>query len=470
MGTTVFERTAPSSTAVRAALDGSAQRIFWLEGAQATRARPIFGSASADLVVVGGGYSGLWTALLAKQRDPDRDVLLLEARAIGWAASGRNGGFVDASLTHGEENGRSRWPDEMDVLDRLGRDNLDGIERTVTDLALDTEFERTGGLTVATEAHQVDWLRAAGNGADSFLAKEAVQSIVRSPTYLAGLRSPDTTALVHPGKLARELARAARELGVRIHEDSRVTAVEPGAGTITVRTGAATITAAKVVLGTGVFPSLLKRARLMTVPVYDYVLLTEPLTDTQLASIGWIGREGISDSANQFHYYRLTADQRILWGGYDAVYYPGGRIRSRYENRPDSYQRLAAHFLTTFPQLEGIRFSHRWAGAIDTSTRFCVFFGTAAGGRIAYAAGFTGLGVGATRFAGDVMLDLLSGEKTERTELELVRRPPLPFPPEPAASIGIQLTRRALDRADHREGRRGPLLKVLDALGLGFDS
>ncbi|HEY8590086.1 MAG TPA: FAD-dependent oxidoreductase [Naasia sp.] len=473
MGTTVFERIAPSSATVEAALEGSAQRIFWLEDNPPTRYRPVFGGATADLVVVGGGYSGLWTALLAKQRDPDLDVVLLEARSIGWAASGRNGGFVDASLTHGEENGQNRWPDEMDVLDRLGRENLDGIERTVLDLGLDVEFERTGGITVATEPHQVEWLREAGDpahGSDRFLDQAAVQSLVRSPTFLAGLRTPDTTALVHPGKLARELARAAAELGVRIHEESRVTAVEPSAGSITVRTPAATITAAKVVLGTGVFPSLLKRARLMTVPVYDYVLMTEPLSDAQLASIGWSGREGISDSANQFHYYRLTADNRILWGGYDAVYYPGGRIRSRYENRPDSYQRLAAHFLTTFPQLEGIRFSHRWAGAIDTCTRFCVFFGTAAGGRIAYAAGFTGLGVAATRFAGDVMLDLLSGEKTELTELELVRRPPLPFPPEPAASIGIQLTRRALDRADHREGRRGPLLKVLDALGLGFDS
>ncbi|MCU1437808.1 MAG: FAD-dependent oxidoreductase [Naasia sp.] len=470
MGTTVFERSSPSPAAVAASLEGSARRVFWLDGVNGAGYRPLFGGTTADLVIVGGGYSGLWTAVLAKQRDPERDVVLLEARTIGWAASGRNGGFVDASLTHGEENGRSRWPDEMDVLDRLGRENLDGIERTVAELGLDCEFERTGGITVATEPHQVPWLREAADGESQFLDTTTLRSLVRSPTYLAGLRSPGTSALVHPGKLARELARAATELGVRIHEDSRVTAIEPHATGVTVRTPASSVTASHVVLGTGVFPSLLKRARLMTVPVYDYVLMTEPLTDAQLASTGWSGREGISDAANQFHYYRLSADNRILWGGYDAVYHPGGRIRSRYEDRHDTYESLASHFLATFPQLEGIRFSHRWAGAIDTCTRFCVFFGTAAAGRIAYAAGFTGLGVAATRFAGDVMLDLLSGEQTQRTELELVRRPPLPFPPEPAATIGIQLTRRALDRADHREGRRGPLLKVLDSLGLGFDS
>jgi glycine/D-amino acid oxidase-like deaminating enzyme len=131
---------------------------------------------------------------------------------------------------------------------------------------------------------------------------------------------------------------------------------------------------------------------------------------------------------------------------------------------------LASHFFTTFPQLEGLRFSHRWAGAIDTSTQFTAFFGTARRNRVAYAAGFTGLGVGSTRFAGQVMLDLLAGARTERTSLQMVRRRPLPFPPEPAAAIGINATRRSLDRADHREGRRDLLLKTLDAVGLGFDS
>jgi glycine/D-amino acid oxidase-like deaminating enzyme len=123
-----------------------------------------------------------------------------------------------------------------------------------------------------------------------------------------------------------------------------------------------------------------------------------------------------------------------------------------------------------FPQLEGVRFSHRWAGAIDTSTRFAAFHGLAANGRVAYAAGFTGLGVGATRFAAEVMLDRLSGLTTERTGLEMVRRKPLPFPPSPVADAGIALTRWSLDRADHRQGRRNLFLRTLDRAGLGFDS
>jgi glycine/D-amino acid oxidase-like deaminating enzyme len=198
--------------------------------------------------------------------------------------------------------------------------------------------------------------------------------------------------------------------------------------------------------------------------------MTEPLTAEQRAAIGWQGREGVADLANQFHYSRLTADDRILFGGYDAVYHYGRRVRSRYEERPATYERLAGHFHTTFPQLEGVRFSHRWAGPIDTCSRFCAFFGAARGGTVAYAAGFTGLGVGASRFAADVMLDLLAGEPTERTELRMVRERPIPFPAEPAAFAGVQAVRWATDRADHHQGRRNLLLKTLDALGMGFDS
>jgi len=178
----------------------------------------------------------------------------------------------------------------------------------------------------------------------------------------------------------------------------------------------------------------------------------------------------MDDLANQFHYYRLSADNRILFGGYDAVYRFGGRLDHSHEQRPETHRRLASHLLTTFPQLEGLRVTHQWAGAIDTSTQFCAFYGLARQGRVAHAAGFTGLGVGATRFAGDVLLDLLDGKPTGRTRLEMVRRKPWPFPPEPIASLGIQATRWSLDRADHRQGRRNLWLRTLDRLGLGFDS
>nr|WP_243757822.1 FAD-dependent oxidoreductase [Allobranchiibius sp. GilTou38] len=424
--------------------------------------------ARADLVVVGGGFSGLWTALLAKERDPDRDVLLVEGDRIGWAASGRNGGFCSASLTHGRDNGEQRFPDEIETLERLGRENLAAIGDTVQRYRIDCDYHLRDSLTVATQPYQLREMRSSVTG---FLDQEALRARLHSPTFLGGYVEEGELALVDPARLAWGLAAAAESLGVRIAEHTKVTGLAEDGDRMTLRTdGGRTITAEHVALGTNAFPSLVKRVRLHTVPVYDYVLMTEPLSDGQLASIGWDGREGVDDAGNQFHYYRMTADRRILWGGYDAIYHFGRAVRPTYDQRPATFEMLAQQFFATFPQLEGLRFSHRWGGAIDTCTRFFAFFGTAYGARVSYALGYTGLGVGATRFGARVMLDLLNGAHTELTELAMVRTKPLPFPPEPLAYAGIQATRAALASADRHDGRRNLWLRGLDRAGLGFDS
>ncbi|GGU43034.1 NAD(P)/FAD-dependent oxidoreductase [Streptomyces lavendofoliae] len=452
---------------------------FWLEDPGKPGPLPaLTGTEHCDLLVVGGGYSGLWTALLAKERDPARDVVLIEGREAGWAASGRNGGFCAASLTHGLGNGLARWPDELATLEELGHANLDAIEAAVSAYGIDCDFERTGEIDVATEPHQMAELTAMYEEADrlglagglELLDRDAVRAQVDSPTFLGGLWDRRGVAMLHPARLAWGLKRACADLGVRVYENTRgLELARAGAG-MAVRTPYGRVFARHVALGTNVFPSLVRRVRAYTVPVYDYALMTEPLTDAQLASVGWKNRQGLGDSANQFHYFRLSADNRVLWGGYDAVYPFGGRVSAERDDRPETYLKLAEHFFRCFPQLEGLRFSHAWGGAIDTCSRFSAFFGTAHGGRVAYAAGYTGLGVGATRFGADVMLDLLSGERTERTELEMVRTKPLPFPPEPIAWAGIGLTKWSLARADANGGRRNLWLKALDRLGLGFDS
>jgi glycine/D-amino acid oxidase-like deaminating enzyme len=476
VGTTVFERRQPNPSVIDRSFEGTAHAVFWRDDLPQDLLpdRPeLSGDHRADLVVVGAGYTGLWTALLAKERTPDAKVVVVEAQRAGWAASGRNGGFCEASLTHGRENGMARWPKEMPTLERLGLANLDAIEASEARYGMDFQFERTGQLSPAVEPHQVEWLKewaAEGEEGVVYLDEAEVQASIHSPTYLAAVWEKDACGMVHPARLAAELARVAEDRGVEIFERSRVTGLDTDAGGVTVRTEKGRVSASRAVLATNVFPSLIKRNRLMTVPVYDYVLMTEPLTDEQLASIGWADRQGIGDMANQFHYYRITKDNRILFGGYDAIYHYGRKVRPAYENRPETWELLASHFFTTFPQLEGLRFSHRWAGAIDTSTQFTAFYGTARAGRVAYAAGFTGLGVGSTRFAAEVMLDLLDGVENERTQLELVRKRPLPFPPEPAAAMGINATRWSLARADHHGGKRNVLLRTLDALGLGFDS
>ncbi len=312
-------------------------------------------------------------------------------------------------------------------------------------------------------------MRAAGHDVELLDAAET-QALVRSPTYLGGLLHPTGTAMVEPARLAWGLRAACLSLGVRIHEETPVTGLARSGAGVEVRAARGRVRAGQVALGTNAFPSLLRRLRLMTVPVYDYVLATEPLSSKQRDSLGWQGRQGVGDASNLFHYYRLTRDHRVVWGGYDAVYHYGSRIRGDLERGAPTYRLLAEHFLDTFPQLEGVRFTHRWGGVIDTCTRFSAFFGTAYDGRVAYALGYTGLGVAATRFGADVMLDLLAGEETERTRTRMVREKPLPFPPEPLRYAGVQLTRWSLARSDDREGHRNLWLRSLDALGLGFDS
>lgn len=465
-------------TAAAQSIAGAKPVSYWLDDPAKPDALPaLTGDEHTDLLVIGGGYSGLWTALIAKERDPDRDVVLIEGHEVGWAASGRNGGFCAASLTHGLANGVERWPDDIAELAELGERNLDAIEAAVARYGIDCEFERTGEIDVATEPHQLQELRewheeivGLGITGVDFLDRDALRAEVDSPTFLGGLWDRRGVAMLHPAKLAWGLKRACLELGVRIHEHTRgLDLVRSGSG-MAVRTPYGRVFARRVALGTNIFPSLVKRIRPYTVPVYDYALMTEPLTPEQLASIGWKGRQGLGDSANQFHYFRLSADNRILWGGYDAIYPYGGRLSADLDQRPETFLKLAEQFFTCFPQLSGLNFSHAWGGAIDTCSRFTAFFGTAHQGRVAYAAGFTGLGVGSTRFGADVMLDLLSGEETARTRLDMVRSKPMPFPPEPFAWAGIEITKRSLAHADSNGGHRNLWLKTMDKLGLGFDS
>jgi glycine/D-amino acid oxidase-like deaminating enzyme len=423
---------------------------------------------------VGGGLTGLWAALLAA---PHEDVVLLEGERCGWGASGRNGGFAEASLTHGLENGLSRWPDEIDELERLSRENFTAMRETLERRGIDAAWDEPGVIDVATRPHEVPWLAEAAESARdqgeevTVLDAEAVRAEVDSPTYLGGLWHHSGGALVDPARLAWGLREAALTDGVRIHEHTQVTDLRRGGDGVLLETPHGRLHARRVLLATNAYKPLVRSIQRYVVPVYDYVLVTEPLSDEQRRAVGWERRQGVADSGNRFHYYRLTPDgARILWGGYEAIYHFRNGMRPELEDHAPTFELLASNFAATFPQLEGIRFTHRWAGAIDTCSRFCVTFGRAMGGRVTYAVGYTGLGVVASRFGARVALDLLHGRDTELTRLQMVRSRPIPFPPEPLRYAAIQTTRRALARADERGGKRGPWLRALDRIGAGFDS
>jgi len=467
----------PPTDRDRAAYADAVARPFWMDRLPPRPpAPPLTGLADADLCIVGGGFTGLWAAVHAKRRTPEREVVLVEGESLGYGASGRNGGFVSSSLTHGLANGLARFAGEMDTLHRLGLENFQGLCDDVAAFGIECDLEQTGELTVALAEHEQPWLaeeaellRRFGHDVE-LLDAEAMRAEVASPTYHGGVWDRPGEALVDPGRLAIGLGEAAQRLGVRIFEHTPVRALSSAAAAIDVICEAGRVRADRVLLGTSAYPPLVRRAGRYIAPVYDYVLVTEPLSAAQLDGLGWRRRQGLADAGNQFHYYRRTADDRILWGGYDAVYRFGGPVRPELDERDATFARLSQHFFHTFPQLEGIRFSHRWGGAIDTCSRFSVFFGTAHRGRVAYAAGYTGLGVCATRFGAAVAFDLVDGRHTPVTALRYVRRKPVPFPAEPVRWAVIELTRNRLAAADRRGGERGLWLRTLDRLGLGFDS
>lgn len=453
----------------------AAPESFWLDRPERPAPRPRYhGESAADLVIVGGGFTGLWAAVQAAEENPDRSIVLLEGDRIADGASGRNGGFCSASLTHGLGNGLDRYAEEMSTLVRMGKDTLDAIESSCLRYGIDAGIERTGELDIANFEWQTDELRAMAEDASSvgaameYLDREAVARRVSSPMAQGALFDPDVM-LVDPAKLAWGLADAAESLGVTIHENSQVGELTKSGAGVRVSTGYGTVQARRVLLATAATKPLRKSVRRRIVPVWDYVIMTEPLTAEQMALIGWSGREGLADSGNRFHYFRLTADDRILFGGWEAFYF-GDDVDPRRRQDPDTFALLAEHLLQMFPALEGIKATHAWGGAIDTCSRFSAFWDLGIDGRVASVVGFTGLGVGASHFGARTALDLLDGLDTERTRLNMVRSKPLPFPPEPAKSLGINITRHQFARADRNEGKRGWWLRAMDKAGLGFDS
>jgi glycine/D-amino acid oxidase-like deaminating enzyme len=452
---------------------------YWLAASPAGPARlPFLADRRTDVAIVGAGFTGLWTALALTETDPSIRVTILEAETVGFGASGRNGGFCQASLTHGLANGIRHFPDEVRFLEAEGIANLRALVAFTRTHGIDCDLEETGSLDVADQVHQVEeyraWVDEAAEWGETleFLDRDRVQAEVHSPIWQAGLyRPPGRDVLLDPARLVRGLARVAETRSVTIHEHSRVAGVERTAGGIRVHAATgATLSADHVVVATSAYSGWLRRLTSQFVPVYDYALVSDPLTAEQRAAIGWRRRQGMSDGNNQFHYFRLTADDRILWGGYDAIYHRGNRVGPQFDRRPATFDKLGAHFRRAFPMLADLRFPYRWGGAIDTTSRFTVTFGQSLGGRLTYALGYTGLGVGASRWAGGIVRDFILRPDSDLLRLRFVRSKPFPFPPEPLRWLAVETVRRELDRADRNEGRRGLVLRVLDGLGIGFDS
>jgi len=358
----------------------------------------------------------------------------------------------------------------------LGRDNLAEMLATLAELGIDCDLERTGTLHVALSSAQLASLREEHACAHSLgmshyrlLDADAVRAEIHCQRYHGALLNPNAAQL-DPVALVTGLKRAVQARGATVFEGTRVTRLQAdGTGVqLTAETGA--LRARRAILATNAYTlQLAPRLRFRYLPLYDYVLASEPLSSAQREAIGWRGRQGVTDVRSFFKYYRLSADDRVVWGTSEAAYYPGNRVEPACDHSPRHYAELRESFARHFPALVGLEFPYAWGGPIDATTRFTPFFGASAGGRVLYGLGFTGHGLGTTHLAGKLLAHRALARPSALERFAFVRRPPFPYPPEPLRSWAVGAVTRQLRRVD-AGGKPGLLLRALDALGLGLSS
>jgi len=451
---------------------------YWMAARPSAPAEPLAGDVEADVAVVGGGFTGFWTALFVRELEPSASVAVVEKSVAGYGASGRNAGIVGESIDHSHELAIAHFGlDEARELARIGRQNLDELERFLAARGIDAELRRPGQLTVALSDAHVAGLEAAARAAERvgasgarLLSRVETRAEIASPLYFGSLLAP-RNGLLDPVGLVQGLRRECERAGVRVFERSAVEAVEPSGDRVVVRSDRGRVRARKAVLATNayshrLFPGLARRF----LPLYDYILVSRPLTPEERGAIGWSHGQGVVDARTFFNYYRPTADGRILWGTSEAAYYPGNRVDAACDHSPSHYATLRESFRRHFPQIAGLEFPYAWGGPIASTTRLTPFFGTlGGGGRIAYGLGYTGHGIGSTRVAGRILAHLALEKPSPLLELSMVRRKPFPYPPEPLRRLAVSAVTRALRGVD--AGRPpGPLLKALELLGIGFSS
>jgi glycine/D-amino acid oxidase-like deaminating enzyme len=410
---------------------------------------PLTSAAAVDVAIIGAGYTGLSTAYHLKAAEPSLDVAVLESETVGFGASGRNAGFVmtlfGASLglmkaLHGA--------DKVREAHRYMERSIDSLEEMIGAHKLDCDFERVGFLKVATSPRyagrirdEIETLDKLGIHGHRWLERAELDKRVRSSTFLGALLEPGC-GLINPRKWVDALAGLAVKSGAHIYENSRVDTVRRQSGKFLLSSNGATLTADKVVFASNGYTHLIPGMRSKQLPAFVFIVVTEPLSEAQLASIGWAGREGIEDGRNFMHFYRLTPDNRLLMGGGPGFVPLGGRMN--HDAYPAAWRHLEEHIGTTFPALRGTAISHRWGGAFSVTADSTPLIGTMHGGAAVYSVGCTGHGVAMTHMNGRILRDLVLGRSSDLTDLWFVNRRALPLPPEPFSSIGAKAVTAAM--------------------------
>ncbi|MBI2838957.1 MAG: FAD-dependent oxidoreductase [Acidobacteria bacterium] len=453
------------------------EACYWLATRRHRPQPRLEGDARADIAIVGAGYTGLWTALFLKELDPGADIAVIEQGVAAYGASGRNAGMLAETIDHTHQLAiRHFGLEEARLLAHLGRENIEEMFSFMSHRGIDCELEQTGRLLVALTEGQVEDCRHTVEAAERLgvtdyriLSACEARSELDSPLYLGGVMVP-SGGILNPAALVDGLLRAAVSEGVRVFERSRVTRIDQTRDGLVLRTGVGALRARKTILAMSAYthhllPGVLRRF----IPLYDYILVSEPLTAGQLASIGWQHRQGVTDGRTFFNYYRLTSDNRLVWGTSEATYFGPNRVDEGCDHSEPHYASLRDSFKRHFPALAEIPFPYAWGGPICSTTRMTPFFGSANRGRILYVLGFTGHGIGSTRLAGKILAHLALEKMHPLLDLSIVRRKPFPYPPEPFRSMAVNAVTAALRRVDAGHNP-SLLLRILDAAGIGFSS
>jgi glycine/D-amino acid oxidase-like deaminating enzyme len=468
-------------------LNLGAERSWWLREAmaaegQAAPAPPLSGEESADVAVVGGGYTGMWTAYFLTERSPGARIILLEQDICGGGPSGRNGGFVHGwweqlpYLT--SRHGMDRAMEAVRAADEV----VDGIGEWCARHAVDAWYVRGGYLRVnAFRAEPNDWdalvreMRALGaDGQLVPLGAADVRRYCASPAFRDGLLMP-SAATVQPARLARGLRRVLLERGVRICEGTRVRRIADGPR-LRVETDRGSVVADQAVLALNAWAASWPGFRLRLLAWGSYMVITEPIPD-RLARLGWTSGVAISDSRFTISYFRPTHDGRIAFGAGVGAAGFGGRIGRAFTHDRRAVRRVVSNFRRLFPTLSDVRLEAAWGGPIDINAERLPEIGSQLGGRVHYAHGFAGNGTGPSRLAGRILAALVDGGTDPIARLAIVGHRQRIFPPEPARYLGARIIREALIRQDDAldRGRRPSWLLRLVArvprlMGYRFDT
>ncbi|MDU0113243.1 FAD-dependent oxidoreductase [Psychrosphaera aquimarina] len=459
------------TTLSKKALQSTKFQPYWLDNPIRPDAEPCLQQdITTDLLIVGGGFTGLWSALQAKEQNPERDVVLIEANSIAIGASGRPGAILSTSLMHGMTNAERLFKDEMEELEALGKINMDEFKETIARYNIECDVEWTGELTVAVGKHGVSEVETEYKlykrfGHDAhLLSQQQIQQEINSPLFQSGLWSKKRSGTINPAKLVWGLKKAARNLGVKIYENTPMSSSKDLEKQVVVITPNANIIANKVILATNAFTKHKTKISCRVAAIRDRIVVTEPLTEQQLADLGWKNRQGIYDTRTQLNYMRLTKDNRVLFGG-RLGYFFNNNTDPQLDKTAVPYVRLVDSLYKTLPTLKGIKISHAWSGPIALTTRMAMHFQHYHKGKMVYVGGYSGFGVTASRFAAKMVLAIVDNEDIPGKNLSFTRTQPLWLPPEPFRWIGSKITMYALDTCDEKKGWRIPWLKFVDWMG-----